>query len=164
MALTVMNTIAGQAWIARTNCALPPLLARRLLIGITAITLIIALAFTIVGAWPILPFAGIELFAFWLALRHLQRHANDEEHIQVDATHIEIVRRHAGAGEQQVTRHLFPRYWARLRIERPPDRLGISRTRIFIRSHGREAEIGLMLTEAQRQALARELKQQLDAR
>lgn len=154
MALTVRQTTAGQAWIARPNRALGPLQARRLVIAAAAVTLLIAFCFSAFGAWPVLPFAGLEIAALWLALRHLQQHANDEERIDVSDDAVTITRFNAGHQEQ----HQFARYWARIRLDRPPNSRGL---RLTLRSHGRELEIGRLLTEIQKQQLAADLKKKL---
>ena len=40
----------------------------------------IGMAFTLVfGAWPIMPFAGAEMVALYLAFRYIDRHAADYE-------------------------------------------------------------------------------------
>lgn len=154
MALLVRETLSGQAWVARPNPILPRRQARQLTIAAAAISGGIALVFSVFGAWPVLPFAGIEVGALWLAMRHLQRHAGDEERIDIDATTVRITRRSAGRCEQDE----FSRYWARLRVEKPPD--GRTR-RLFLRSHGREAEIGRLLTDTQKIVLERDLREHL---
>jgi uncharacterized membrane protein len=156
MALTVRESNAGHSWIARPNRALSSRQAVGLLFGAAVATLPIAFIFSLVGAWPVLPFAGLEIAALWLALRHLHRHAADEERIEVESGTIAIHRQHAGIR----TTHRFSRYWAQLRIEKPPDCPG---WRLFLRSHGRELEIGQLLTDTQKRTLAQELKTQLGA-
>jgi len=154
MALTVRQTTAGQAWITRPNRALSPSQARRLVLAAAAVTFLIAFAFSAFGAWPVLPFAGIEIATLWLALRHLQQHADDEECIDVSPESVTITRLAAGHQEQ----HRFSRYWARVRLERTPDSRAL---RLTLASHGRELEIGRLLTEPQKRALAGELKKKL---
>jgi uncharacterized membrane protein len=154
MALTVRQTTAGQAWIARPNRALSQPQARRLVMAAAAVTFLIAFAFSAFGAWPVLPFAGIEIGALWLALRHLQQHANDEERIDVGPEHIVVTRLIAGCREE----HRFARYWAQLRLEPLQDSRAI---RLTLRSHGRELEIGRLLTDPQKLSLIAELKTRL---
>lgn len=154
MTLTVRQTTVGHAWVARPNHALTPSQTHRLILAAAAITGVIALAFTTVGAWPVLPFAGLEVAALWLALRYLQRRAHNEERLDVSASLVTVTRLTAG----RMKASQFPRYWARLRIERRPRRHGC---RLFLHSYGRKAEIGRLLTDAQRETLAHELKSKL---
>ena len=141
---------------ARPNHALSMLQSRVLMLAVAGITGVIALAFAAVGAWLVIPFAGLEIVALWLALRHLQRHADDEERLDIDDTQISIRRHTAG----RVEHYQFQRYWAQLRIEHLDGRSG---TRLFLRSHGREVEIGRLLTEKQKENLADDLKTRLGA-
>lgn len=156
MALLVTETLTGQAWVAQPNHHLTPRLASRLIFAAAAISGGIALAFTAFGAWPVLPFAGLEVGVLWLALRHLQRHAGDEERIEIGTSTITVFCRNAGHCEQ----HEFSRYWARLHVEKLSGR---GNCRLFLRSHGRELEIGRLLMEEQKRALAMVLRNQRDA-
>ncbi|MBK8523329.1 MAG: DUF2244 domain-containing protein [Betaproteobacteria bacterium] len=154
MALLVRETLSGQAWVARRNPMLSSLQARRLTLAAAGISGGIALIFSAFGAWPVLPFAGIEIGALWLALRHLQRQAGDEERIDIDATTIRVTRR----SEDRCDQDEFSRYWARLRVDRPPDKQTF---RLFLRSHGRETEIGRLLTDTQKIVLEKDLRKHL---
>lgn len=154
MALLVEETMTGQAWVTRPNRALSPLQARGLIIAAATISGGIAVAFAAAGAWPVLPFAGIEIAALWLALRHLRRHAGDEERIEILDDRIIVAVRKAGRCE----RHEFSRYWARLQVEKLS---GTENCRLLLRSHGRETEVGQLMTAEQKQALERDLRSRL---
>lgn len=158
MALTVMHTTVGQAWVARPNRSLAQNQARRLIFAVAGVTGIIAFVFACFGAWPVIPFAGVEVAVLWLALRHLQHHADDEERLDVNESFITVTR--FVCGRQEV--HQFPRYWVQLRIENE-DVLGAGKggCRLFLRSHGREQEVGRLLTEEQKRALVESLRKQL---
>ena len=156
MALLVTETLKGRAWVARPNRSLTPNQARRLVFAAAGVTGVIALAFACFGAWPVIPFAGLEVAALWLALNHLQRHANDEECIDISDTCITVSRSICG----QHKTYQFSRYWARLQMD---NRSNTGSLRLFLRSHGREQEIGRLLTEEQKYALAKSLRNQLGA-
>jgi len=157
MALSVERTLAGCAWIARPGFApsLAPRPSRGLLLALAVVSGCIALAFAAAGAWPVVPFAGLEILALWLAFAHLARHTDDEERIEIDATRLTVCRRHGGRAETCE----FSRHWVQLRVE-----AGIEgRCRVFVRAHGREAELGRSASDAQRRLLARELRAALAA-
>jgi uncharacterized membrane protein len=117
---------------------------------IFAVSVGIACVFAYLGAWLILPFAGIEMGVLFWAFRYIDRHAADYERIAIsgDRVGVEI-------GEAGRTRsHELSRSWARVVLDGDGKRLAL-------RSHGREVEIGRHLSNAQRITLARDLGSQL---
>lgn len=110
----------------------------------------IAAAFAVMGAWLILPFAGIEMLVLYLAFRYMDRHAADYERIAVDGDRVTVELFEAGRTRSQE----FHRYWARLAVS--PDG-----SRLVLRSHGRELEIGRYMNDEQRLDLARALERRL---
>ena len=50
---------------------------------IFVVSLGIATAFAVLGAWLILPFAGLEMLVLYLAFRYVDRHAADYERIAI---------------------------------------------------------------------------------
>lgn len=154
MASFAMRGSDAECWIVRP-CASPFLhYSGRLLGAAVFISGTVAGGFAAAGAWPVLPFAGLEIIALWLALRHLEHHAGDYEKIACHDGRLVVETATAG----RIERHEFHPYWARLRIRKPPD--GTS-CRLFLGSHGREVEIGRRLSGEQKRALAGELKKQL---
>src|SRR5687768_3125859 len=88
-ACTTMNSVAGgetaeYVYIARRNNSLSSS-ARLTVFGlILTVSLGIAAGFAVVfGAWPIMPFAGIEMVVLYLAFRYMDRHAGDYESITI---------------------------------------------------------------------------------
>jgi uncharacterized membrane protein len=134
------------------NCALTTQAARRFLLGIAVITFAIALFFTAKGLWPILPFAGLEIALLGWALRASLRRGEEREFIVVsdDSVVVEQV------GRKGLSRTVFPRHWARVKL------CGPSRaphpSRLLIESHGRGCEVGRFLTEDERRGLAAQLR------
>ena len=110
----------------------------------------IAAAFAYFGAWLILPFAGLEMLVLYWAFRTIERHARDYELIEISDGEVRIERFEGGA----TCREAFSRYWARVVVNRDGSRLAL-------RSHGRELEIGRVLSDAQRLKLARALQRRL---
>ena len=118
---------------------------------ILTVSLGIALAFTVVfGAWLILPFAGLEMLVLLLAFCYVDRHAGDYERVVIEGNKLDVEIFNGGC----VSRFEFNRYWAKVVCAGDGSRLAL-------RSHGRELEIGRHMNEEQRLAVARELRQEL---
>jgi uncharacterized membrane protein len=121
---------------------------------ILTVSLGIALAFSVLlGAWPIMPFAGLEMLVLYLAFRYMDRHAGDFERITIQGDNIAV--------EVQEGRHVMRlelnRYWAQVVCE-------ANGSRLALRSHGREIEVGKHLCETERVDMARELARELHRR
>ena len=123
--------------------------------SLAAFSLIVAIVFSALGAWLILPFAGLEAMALYLAFSWVMRHAHDSEQLVIrgDAVMLAVC-------EAAQTRHYeFNRVWARLVVEqRARD------VRLALRSHGNEVEVGRYLDGGGRQKLAQALMSRLNAR
>jgi uncharacterized membrane protein len=112
----------------------------------------IAGAFALLGAWMILPFAGLEMLVLFLAFCYIDRHAADFERIAIAGDRVRVELFEAG----QAKSHEFNRCWAQV-VASPGG------ARLALRSHGREVEIGRHMNDEQRIGLARELGRQLRA-
>jgi uncharacterized membrane protein len=151
-----MNCVAGgetaeYVYTARRNNSLSSS-GRRLVFGfILVVSLGIAAGFFLIfGAWPILPYAGIEMTVLYIAFRYVDRHAADYERITIREKSVTIE-----VQEGPAVAHLeMNRHWARVVCERGASRLAL-------RSHGREIEVGRHLCAAQRAVMARELAREL---
>ena len=112
----------------------------------------IACAFASLGAWLILPYAGLEMLGLFLAFRYVDCHAADFERIAITGDTVRVEWFEGGHARH----HEFNRCWAQVVA-------GEGGTRLALRSHGREVEIGRHMNDEQRLALARELGRQLRA-
>jgi uncharacterized membrane protein len=115
------------------------------------VTLGISIVFTVLGFWPVLPFAGAEVLLLGWALKSSM--ARRFEHEIIDVSENDIVIEYARGTPQRV---VFPRHWSRVKIRRPKSPL--HRGRLVIESHGRAHEVGEFLTEEERRQLAVELR------
>ncbi len=156
MSLVAAQTLAGRTWVARPNHSLSVAGRKRLFLFTAVVSGGIACVFSFFGAWPVIPFAGLELAFLWWALRRTESAADDFERITLESGQLTIETRRG----TQVERHEFQPYWAHLQYVKPP---GQNCHRLLIRSHGKEVEVGSLLTEEQKMALAEELKQNLGA-
>lgn len=122
--------------------------------SLAAFSLIVAVVFSALGAWLILPFAGLEAMALYLAFNWVVRHAQDSEQLVIHGDAVVLAVRE----QAHTRRYEFNRAWAQLVVDRRSRDL-----RLALRSHGREIEVGRYLDVGARQQLARELKSRLGA-
>ncbi|MGZ8262462.1 MAG: DUF2244 domain-containing protein [Methylotenera sp.] len=139
---------------ARPNCSLSPVGTLSVFTIISLLTLIFSFGFVLIGAWPVLPFAGAELLALGLCFYHVWHHTGDFERLTIDDDKL-IVETHEPGHDKRIE---LNGYWARLVLDCMPD--GYCR-RLALRSHGREVEFGRHMTSEQRLNLARQLKPRL---
>jgi uncharacterized membrane protein len=116
-------------------------------------TFAVAGCFTLLGFWPILPFAGLEIALLGWAVRASMRKGTERETIIVseDCVTVERCTLH-GSGVS-----VFPRHWVRVKLHAPLAALHPSR--LMLESHGRACEVGRFLTDNERRSLATRLKQ-----
>ena len=123
--------------------------------SLAAFSLAVAVVFSALGAWLILPFAGLEALALYWAFSWVRRHAQDSESLVIRGDAVVLaVREHT-----HTRRYEFNRVWAQLVVQRRARDV-----RLALRSHGSEVEVGRYLDGGGRQRLARELKTRLQAR
>lgn len=143
---------AGFSLTTRRNRSMSPQALVWLLVLTACLSLAIGIGFALFGAWPVLPFVGLEIAALAAAFRAAARHAADYERIVVGDGAM-LVEVHEG-GRAEV--HRFHPGWAQL-----DTRKAASAVRVGIRSHGRELEIGRHLDAPGREMLAAELASRL---
>ena len=120
------------------------------LLVIAAVSLSIAVVFAFLGAWLVLPFAGVELSALYLAFAHIARRASDYERIALCSGRliVDVCER------REVEHYEFVSAW--LRIDDTPGALSLG-------THGRRVRIGRHLDAQGRKDLARWLRERLKA-
>jgi uncharacterized membrane protein len=126
--------------------------------SITAVLLTIAGAFTLMGAWLIFPFAGLEALVFGGVFLWFYRHYDDHEYIVVEGDAVTITRRFGG----RESVHSFQRYWTRVTVE--PDPHPLRPPHILLGSHGVRLEIAADLSGEERMDFAQHLKAALQQR
>jgi uncharacterized membrane protein len=108
--------------------------------------------FTMMGAWPVAPFAGLDVLLIWWAFKRNYADGRKAEHIEV-TPHELILERFAhgkATGNQR-----FVRPWVRVELDEDRERELIGR--LFLRSHGKRTEIGGFLAPEERKSLAQAL-------
>jgi uncharacterized membrane protein len=134
------------------RCALTPRAARLFYSSLCAVCFGVATFWTVLGYWPVLPFAGLEMLALGWALKLSMDRRKHRQTITLTPAEVAI----ESAFEREVRQVVFPRYWAQVRI-----RAGLSPlhpSRLTIESHGRRCEVGSFLNEQERLGLAHRLR------
>lgn len=136
------------------NASLTASQAVLFMVGISAVSLTIAIAFAILGFWPIVPLAGLELAALGVALYVSVRRNAYREVVTVGEQTVEVAFGRIGQGPQRTVD--FPRPWTRVVLE--PGATALAPTRLLLASGACRVEIGQCLTDEERAALAVRLK------
>jgi uncharacterized membrane protein len=123
--------------------------------GVGTAAILIAIRFVLLGAWMVLPLAVAESAVLGLAFFLVARASRRCEIIDIDERGMRVVREN-GTQRQEWE---FQPYWVQIILQLDPKNWYPSR--LFLRSHGRQLEIGRSLTEPERQRLSDELKQRL---
>ena len=139
----------------KRNCSISPRDLLCVLAFVACVTFGIAAGFAFAGAWPILPFAGLEILALAGAFYLNGRHAADYERIALSGQKLVVEASDAG----RVACHEFDPRWLRV-AER---RLGHD-CRLLLCSRGSELEIGRHLDAERRASLAQRLRRSLPNR
>lgn len=104
------------------------------------------------GLWLIFPLAALEISFLLFCLYLRQRANNKTEIITFDETTV-IVERGYHYAEQSWKYH---RIWTKIFIERPSPRS--HQKQVFIRSHGKQLELGSFLNKQDKDILIKDLK------
>lgn len=117
-----------------------------------AFSLAVALAFSLIGAWFVLPFAGLELVGVGYAFYYIHCHSQDYESIVIVGDQVSVEKKSYKA----VTKMVFNRYWAKVLLRKEPS----GDQMLLLRSHGKEIDFGrCYMTNDQRLDLAKQLKE-----
>ena len=149
----------GNKIIVRPNNSLSPQNGMKVMAGLLVIMLLVSFGFALMGAWLVLPFAGLEIIAFALAFHVVYLHANDFESISIEDERVVVEKRIIKAS----TTTVYQRYWAQVSI-RAVDHSSRSngKSGLFVGSHGKEVEFGKnLINDEQRAVLALALRQKL---
>ncbi len=142
---------SGSGYVIRPNQAISWRTLICLYLIIFAVSMAIGLSFFMTGLTYVLPFSGLEMLALGAAL-YVTAHRGGVQEVIIIGTETITVE----SGRQVPESHEeFSRAWANVVLERSWNSWYPSR--LLIRSHGRQLEIGRFLNEQERQGLALEL-------
>ena len=141
-----------RVWTAAPNRSLGSQARALCLLALGGSVAAVALFSVLVGAWPILPFAGVELAVLWLAFRCLARHDTDFERLELDGDRLTWRSQIAGCSHSMEAN--LP--WVRLLVRDAGGRCCLA-----LRYAGKTIRIGGLASEPGRRRWAAELGQRL---
>jgi len=130
--------------VIRPNCSMAPRTLVLLSAGLAIVLVGIGVSFWWIGAWLILPFAGLELMVVAIAVFIALRHARDYEQLIVTEDRVQVTRQ-VGIRALQ---YEFHRHWTQVRLL--PGACTRYPSKLTIGSHGHQVEIGASMTEMAR--------------
>lgn len=143
-------TDAGFRVVLKRNCSISPRGLLRVFALLAALAMGIGAAFAALGAWLILPFAGLEVLLLGAAFLLTARHAADHERIELARGRLSVE-----VGEGMRVRHYeWDARLARVRLEAG---------RVLIDAPRAQVEVGRHLDAASRAGFAAELGNRLQA-
>jgi uncharacterized membrane protein len=131
------------------NRSLGPGGRRWVLGGIAVTALAIAGAAAAIGAWPVMPFAGLEVALVALAFRVVESHDEDFERLEIGEHEVRVEARRA----RSVTRFVAHRPWAKVVVRDRGLHCSLS-----LAYGGRSEPLGRLLSDEGRRALATRLR------
>lgn len=148
-----VHVVSGnrQEWLSKRNCSLAPRQLAVIFALLATVSLIIASGFAALGAWMILPFAGIEALALGTAFVVYARHAADYERIVLsrDCLLVETSR------ADRLSQEKCAPAWIRVEYK------GARQELIGLVTSGQRIEVGRFVPESERTDFAMQLRTQL---
>ncbi len=150
-----MSPTEGNAYSVtfKPSCSLSAHGKVKVILLLTVIPCCIAIGFSLIGAWLVLPFVGLEIFALGYAFYYVNNHESDFERISIDGDSL-LIERCTG---QYVSQYQLNPYWAKVVCHESHN----GDLRLGLLSHGKEIEIGRYLTRKQREILAEQLQKRI---
>jgi len=138
----------GFSLILKRNCSISPSGLACVFFALAVVVLAIGTGFAMVGAWLILPFAGLEVVLLGGAFVLQARHATDYERIALERDRLKV--------EVAEGRRL-----ARYELDASRVRVEVEGSRVMVRGARESLELGRYLDDASRKVFGAELKKRL---
>jgi uncharacterized membrane protein len=123
---------------------------RRVFLGaMAATTLGIGAVATAIGAWPVMPFAGLEVALLFFAFHLVRLHDADFERLEIGEYEVRVESRDA----MMLTRFVAHRPWARVIVRERG-----ARCTLGLAYAGRTVQLGRLMSDEGRRKLADELR------
>ena len=139
---------AGFSLTLKRNCSISPAGLAGVFVALAFVVVAIGAGFAAVGAWLVLPFAGLEVLLLGAAYFLYARRAADYEHIVLESGRLMVE-----VGEAQKT--------LRYEMEAHRARVCLEEERVMLRGALDELELGRHLDALTRARLAAELRRRL---
>jgi len=127
-----------------------------LMLFLGVVSLVTGIAFTMMGAWPVLGFFGLDVLAVWYAFRVNYRDGTAYELVELWPERLKITRVKPTGRSHSFD---FNPYWVRLRFSEWPDGSAV----LKLISHGREFEFAKYLSADEKKDFAQALQNALAA-
>jgi len=141
--------------ILTANASMTPRQMRVVLGCVLLFLCTVGMGFLLLGAWPVLPFAGLE---WWLLAWCMKKTLDSSRQQEVITLSDGVLTWEKGHSTPEVSQR-FQCAWVALEWSTPDNRN--HPRRLYLRSHGRKVETGSFLVEGEREALASELSRLL---
>lgn len=141
----------GCRFVIRPNRSLTWTQTKFVYLSLASVCLVVATGFTVMGFWLVLPFAGAEVIALGAGFYYCALGGKTTEVVCVDDRRVAVEKSHPAP--HRVCE--FERAWAKIALL--PARIQWYPSRLVIRSHGKQVQLGAFLSEAERRKLAGEL-------
>lgn len=135
---------------AKPNCSLTPRQKVWVFVGLSIFPILVSTFFSMLGAWMVLPFAGLELLALGTAFYWMHLHSDDYECLVIEGSKLQVERRN----HKKISRVVLECCWARVILRDQPG----GEQSLWLRSHGKEVEFGRYLSNEARLILAGHLR------
>jgi len=155
---SVAGALAAE-FVLRRNCSLSPRGLMAVFGSLVVLSLAFGVGFAALGAWLILPFAGVELLALAAAFVVYGVHAADGERVRVagDLLTVEVT------DGRTLEVHEFPARWVRLVRREDQPGAGLARGwRLLLVCRGRALEVGRHLSVHRRTGFEQDLRVALE--
>ena len=122
----------------------------KLVLLLAVIPVLVGVGFSLAGMWLVFPFVGLELFGLAYAFYYINCHAEDYESITIDDDRLIVEKRN----HKQTNQFVLNPYWAQVVLNNAPS----GELHLYLRSHGKDVEVGYYMSGEQREALAEQLQ------
>lgn len=139
---------------SRPRCSLTRVQARQVFWALAGVSFGAAIAFSALGYWMILPFAGLEIGILAWAFEAIRGREGDYETLTIDGDAVVL----EWSNGRRQGRRVLNRQWMRVEFDcATPGR----NCRLSVRSHGQGSEVGQYLSDEARLQLAATLRHRL---